>query len=646
MPRLKHLFSPLKISTLTLKNRIVMPAITTNFHQYGDESLVNYYAEIARGGVAMIIIGGIQAIYPSRRETGLSINKDEDIPLMKKLVRATHENGALACAQLAIWNYWARGGVGTAPEEVSPSGVVAMAPVTAWSKPQSAQAGRPLTIEEIHMIEHEYAESAVRAVEAGFDAIQVPARSGNLLSKFLIPYTNRRTDEYGGSLENRMRMLLEILTLVKQRIGNDFPLLCRIAGEDLMPWGLHLAEHQTMAPIIEKAGVHALDTLPAWYESPDPRDQMCVPQGFFVNLAEGIKEVVNIPVSTGVRLTDPVMADRIVAEGKADLISMGKPLIADTDLPNKAREGRFEDIRMCTACCNCWDQIVINKPLTCSVNARVGREAETRIISAATAKKVWVVGGGPGGMEAARIAATRGHKVTLFEKDSQLGGQLRIAALPPCKSEWKTTLNYLTAQIAKLGVEVILNREVAVKTIENEKPDAVIIAAGSQPLTPNIPGINGPNVIAVLDVLTGVKQTGTRVVVIGGGLVGCETAEFLHQQGKKVTIIETQSALAVDVGIWNRPVFLDRLQAAGIGMEVNRKVEQITGQGVITSCPDGQKHVYAADTVVIAAGMKPDTKLAKELATFPCPVIEIGACTGAGKVINAIHDGFEAGSKV
>ncbi len=437
MAKLTKLFEPIKVGSLQLPNRIMMTAMTTGYEQES-ERLTNFYVERVRGGVGLIAIGNLVAIYPSmrgdlaRRNT---ITSDSDIPRLQGLTKAIHDNGGKVAALLSAYGYWAKGGLGAPAEDVSPSGVVLYGDDVREDHPENFPS-RPLTVEEIHILEELLGDAAVRAVQAGFDAIEIQAVGGNLLNRFLSTATNKRTDEYGGTAENRARFLVETITCIKRRVGDSFPLLCRISGEDRVPQGLTIDGYKEIAPLIEQAGVHAIDVMPGWHISRRPADQMCVPPGSFIYLAEGIKQVVSIPVVSNKQIHDPLLAEQILVEGKADIIGLCRPLIADPELPNKAKEGRLEDIRLCTHCNNCFSTIVDEGGISCSVNAKVGKEREYRITLAEKPKKVFVIGGGPAGMEAARVAALRGHQVTLFEKKDKLGGQLLYAVLPPYKEGW------------------------------------------------------------------------------------------------------------------------------------------------------------------------------------------------------------------
>ena len=519
MIKLEKLFQPAKIGSLEIANRIIMTAVTTRYDFEESDRLSRFYAERAKGGVGLIITGALQTIYPSRKTGAGRINlyDDSGIPKLKEWVKAIHDNGSKAAAQLATYNYWSKKGTEGTAESVGPSSVVlpreGIHPLLSLAEYLPPE--RELTLEEIGMIQEAVTAAAFRAQEAGFDAVEFQCFGGNLFHRFTNPFLNRRTDRYGGNVANRMRFMTESIAKIKKKTGDDFPIISRIAGMDPVPWGMGIEYWQEIAAILEKAGVHALNIYPRWHESREPAVQMCVPRNAFVHVAEGIKKVVTIPVITNGRINDPRDAEQILATGKADFVGMTRPLIADPDLPSKAREGRIDEIRFCTACCRCYDDIFSDRFMSCSVNPQAGMEREYAIQRAPKGKKVFILGGGPAGMEAARVAALRGHRVTLFEAKDKLGGQLLYAAIPPYKEEWKTTIGYLTAQLEKLKVEVKLNEAPTAEEIARGKPDVVIIATGAIPHILDLPGIKGPNVATAIDVLAGRKQTGRNVVSRG-----------------------------------------------------------------------------------------------------------------------------------
>ena len=645
MIKLKKLFQPFKIGPLELPNRIIMIAVSTRYDFEESNRLANFYAERAKGGVGLIITGALQTLYPGRKTGASRINiySDSDIPKLKQWVKAIHDNGGRAAAQLATYGYWSKKGTEGTAEEVGPSAVVlpreGIHPI--FSLAEYLPPVRALTLEEIRMIEEAIGDAALRALEAGFDAVEIQCIGGNILHRFTNPFTNIRKDQYGGNVENRLRITTESIANVKQKVGNDFPIICRIPGLDMVPWGLGLSHWQEIAPYVEKAGVHALNVYPRWMESREPLPQMCVPRNAFVPLAEGIKQAVNIPVIAAVRINDPLDAEKILAAGKSDFIGMGRPLVADPDLPNKAKEGRLEDINLCTACCRCYDDVASDRFMCCSVNARAGREGEYTINRTKEAKKVFVIGGGPAGMEAARVAALRGHQVTLFEAKDKLGGQLLYAIVPPYKDEWNSTIRYFTTQLDKLHVKVRMNERCTGQEIEEGRPDVLIVATGATPLILDLPGIHGNHVVTALDVLADRKQIGQNVVIVGGGLTGCETAEFLAQKGKEVTILEMLPRIGADYGPMNRWVVIDRLIAAGIRLETGVKVEGINERGVKVIRSGLYPEFFEADSVVLAMGMVSNDEAARNLVGKVASVFKIGDAAKPASVTEAIESGFK-----
>ncbi|MEA1958049.1 MAG: FAD-dependent oxidoreductase [Chloroflexota bacterium] len=636
MTQLNHLFQPFNIGGVELKNRIVMLSMDTG---YGDDWYASrrdrdYLVARARGGAGLIITGMLMPSSTGQPLPGrVSIHDDRFIPGLKQDVDAVHAAGAKIMPQIGLQYFWARGD-GEKLEEVGPSDVA----TRRNSNP------RPLAVDEIHRIIEEYAEGVHRALDAGFDGVELHCGIGYLIARFISPATNKRTDEYGGSFENRMRFLLEILESAKRKVGDDFSMICRFSADEFMPGGNGLEEGKKIAKALQDAGVHCLNVGAGWHECRTPLIYMSVPRGNFVYLAEEIKKTVDIPVIAAYRINDPVLADSIIADGKADLVGMGRALLADPELPNKAREGRYDDIRPCIACNHCLDCVMLGAAVQCSVNPLLGREAETAVEPARRAKKVFVIGGGPGGMQAAIEAAKLGHDVTLFERSNRLGGNLIPAAIPSHKGEIANLTAYLETQLKKSGVKIALGVEADESMIADEGPEAVIVAAGAEPIVPDFCDTDAPNVVTAIDVLNGVADTGDNIVVVGGGLVGCETAEYLADKGKKVTIVEMLDRMGNDIGLTIRWIVMQRLHNAGIKWFTSATVESIAGSRVRAN-KQCTTMFFDADTVVLAVGMKPRERLTGSLIEEfgeGIPIMSIGDCAEAGKIFQATRSGFDA----
>jgi len=632
---LKYLFEPIKVGNLHIKNRIVMPTLTTAFPM--GETLTSYFVERAKGGAGWIFVG-ICGIEKGLNYT-IDVSSEDAVPGLRNLARAISAEGAHTGLQVFH------------PGRYEFTWITGRKPVSASDVPSSlagTEKPRPLTISEIEKVEDEYAQAALRAKKAEFDAAEFIGSAGYLISQFLSPVTNKRTDGYGGRLENRVRFSLEIVDRARQLVGESYPITFRLSGDELIPGGNGLEETKIIAKKLEDAGVVAFNITAGWHESRIPMITMDVPRGGYVYLAEGVKKVLsNAKVMASNRINDPMLADRIIGEGKADMVSMGRPLLADPELPNKAREGRFEDIRMCTACNQgCFDHIFQASPITCMVNPLVGKEGKIKIESAKEKKKVVVVGGGPGGLEAALIAAKRGHSVVLFERSDKLGGQLNLASVPPCKEELGTIAPYLSTQIRKLGVRVELGKEATLETLSKEKPDAVIIATGAQPLALSIPAEKGQLIIQAWDVLAGTECKGGNIVIAGGGGVGCYTAHYLaEKKGKKVSIIEMTDKVASDVGVSSKWILRKQLKDCGVNLLTSAKLERITKNGVVVRRGDKEESI-SADSVVFALGATPNNKLYNDVKGKFSKVIAIGDCVKPRKALDAIHEGFEAALKI
>ena len=639
----KNLFTPINIKGMEVRNRIVMLPMTTGYCEL-DETVgprfINFFAERAKGGAGLIIMPFSPIRSGSPVVPGLF--EDRFIPGIRNLTSTLHGLGAKASAQF-ILSYHVEFQPGR-PEIVAPSPV--------FNQIMRAMP-RELTVEEIKLIVKEYGKSARRAREGGFDAVEVLVGGGYLLNRFLSPISNKREDEYGGSLENRMRIILEIIAEIRREAGEDFIYGCRLNVEEQMAGGHTIRESTGVAKVLEKAGIDILNTYTGWHEAPLPTVAPSLPRGAFMHLARQIKESVGIPVIAANRINDPFIAERILAEGCADMVGMARALLADPELPNKAREGRADEIVQCLACSNCLSEIMgcyrkWGQPVStaCTVNPLMGREGDNLLQPAAAAKKVFVIGAGPGGLEAAMTAARRGHKVTVFEKGGEPGGLLTIGCLPPFKDEIKDLVKGLIALAKKAGADIKLNTEADSQLIEKEKPDVLIVATGAEPLIPPIPGIDGPNVVMAEDVLTGRRKVSGNVVVIGGGMVGCETAELLlHSKDVgKISVMEMLDKMAENVSPTYRPFFLARLKQEGIALNTRATVTEVTEKGVKVS-QDGKEVLVEADAVVLAAGYKATPGKTEPFKGAAKEVYFVGDCVQARTIKEAVHEGFEAGRK-
>ncbi|MBI4763438.1 MAG: FAD-dependent oxidoreductase, partial [Deltaproteobacteria bacterium] len=501
-----------------------------------------------------------------------------------------------------------------------------------------------------------FGQAAQRARAGGFDAVELLVGAGYLLNRFLSPISNKREDEYGGSLENRMRIIMEAITAIKKAAGEDFPIGVRLNVEEQMPGGHTLEESKVVARILEGAGVRFINVYTGWHESPIPTVAPSLPKGAFAHLAGAMKTVVKVPVIASNRINDAFTGEKIVASGQADLVGMGRALLADPALPLKSREGRLKEITPCLACSNCLSSLMSSsyrkegQPLgvVCAVNPGLGQEGQDLLQKTERPKKVFIVGAGPAGLEAAWTAAFRGHQVTLFEKADQPGGWLRVACLPPHKEELRTLMDHLFDRVQKADAEILLNREVRAEDLKKIPPDVLILACGADPLIPPIPGVDSAPVVSALDVLQGRKTVQGNVIIIGGGLVGCETGEFLLEKVPgvvSVTILEMLDKMAVNLSPSYRPFLLSRLRQMGIRMETKTRVERITEKGVEV-VRNGEAEFIPGDSVILALGLKEDPAMIDSFQGVAPEIYSIGDCIKPRMIKEAMEEGFAVGIKI
>ncbi|TDT63257.1 FAD-dependent oxidoreductase [Fonticella tunisiensis] len=629
-------FAPISIGSIKLKNRLVVSPMVTVFCDpdgFATEQYIAYHEAKAKGGWGLIITEDYAVDPLGRGFWTAGLWKDEQMEGHARLTQRVHQHGAKIVAQIYHAGRQASYDViGQQPVSASPIPCPVMGYIP-----------RELTIPEIKKIVSEFGDAALRAKKCGFDGVEVHGAHGYLIAQFMSTYSNKRCDEYGGPIENRMRFPLEIIADIRKKCGKDFTVIFRISGDEYVPGGRTIEETKLIAAMLEKAGVDAIHVSAGVYGSTwAVIPPLNVTNGWIVNLAEEVKRVVNIPVITVGRINDPRMAETILASGKADLVAMGRASLADPELPNKFAEGRYDDIRHCIGCQQgCLARLFNNEPIRCVVNPTLGFEYLNETKKAKTPKKVTVVGGGLAGMEAARAAALAGHNVTLYEKSDKLGGQFGLAPIPPFKGNMAYLPSWLARQIKKLGINIKLNTEYTPAVCDEEKPDVVIIATGSTPSKPPIPGIDGSNVVFAQDALAGKVTVKGKVLVAGGGMIGCETATHFAMQGKQVAIVELLPEIATDEESTRREFLLNFIEQKKIQVMKGTKVVEINEKGARLE-KDGEIFDFDADTIILALGVKPNSSLAKEL-EGKTEVKVIGDALKIRNALDAVREGFLAG---
>lgn len=663
-----HVFSPITVNGMELKNRIVMTAMHLGYTPEGEvtDRLVDFYGLRAKGGVGLIVVGGCPVDETGGMANMIALYDDRYIRGLSRLTFTVKAEGAKIAAQLYQAGRYTHSAMIGGKKPFSASAV---------RSKFTGEIPRALELDEIPGVQDRFAEAAARAKAADFDAVEILGSAGYLISQFLSPITNLREDEYGGTLENRMRFGVEIVEKVRKAVGPDYPILMRLAGNDFMPGSHTNREARIFAAELEKAGVDLFDVTGGWHETRIPQLSTFVPRKAFTYLAQGIKSAVSVPVLASNRVNDPIQAEEILRNGEADLVTVARGLIADPAFPEKAQAGRADRIYHCIACNQgCFDSIFNMRPVGCLVNPLAGKEGEFQITPATRAKHVVVIGGGPAGLKTAITAAERGHRVTLMEASNRLGGQLLLNRSIPGREEIATAAEDLVANVKALDVEILLGRKATRGHVKQLSPDAVIVATGAEPAWPDIPGVGGDHVVSAWDLLESGKALGRRVVIVGGNAVGLETALYVARQGtlspeslhflaanraedwetleglidngnKEVTVLEMDKKAGREIGLSTRWTVLAELRRLGVNIITLARAARFSSEGVEME-KDGETTLVPADSIVLAMGSVSVNGLAEELEGVAPEVHTIGDAKTPRNALEAIREGFLAGLRV
>ncbi len=649
MARWNMLLEPLQIGPVTAKNRIEAgPSLPCLGNVDGSVSteLVDYYKAKAKGGAAIVTVGesAIDSDYGITHAGQLFLDHDNKIPGLSRIADAIHRYGALASIELC------HGGGATMPGLIGNRPPIAPSPMT--SQLHEALLGHKIDVQVmdhdlIEQVIENYASAALRVKKAGFDMILLHGGHGWLLAQFTSPRTNRRTDEYGGSVENRARFPLRVLARTRELCGPDLAIEYRFSADELVPGGLSQEEGIRFAQLIEEK-VDCFNvscgTMGELKLIPYVHPAYFLPRGKNVHFAAKLKQAVKKPVTAVGAIVDLELAERIVADGQADMVAMTRALISDPSLPEKTFQGLEDEVIPCIRCNECLARVARFIPVRCTTNPRSGIETEVAsLLSVGThRRKVVVAGGGPAGMEAAVTAAERGHDVVLFERDDRLGGNLVAASGPDFKYETKRFLDYLVRRVNALPIDVRAGAAADAASVAAENPDLLVIAVGADPVRSGIPGLDTAEVVWAGDVCADLVETGDRVVVAGGGGIGCETALHLAHKGRKVVVVEMLNEAALDYNFVNRGMLLDLVAEAGIELRTGARVVSVLDGGLTVAHASGDRSDIEADTVVLALGMTPRLATVEALKAAVPRATVVGDCLKPRLIIDAVREGFHA----
>lgn len=632
-----NLFQPIRIGTLEIGNRLVVSPMVTRYCGRDGKAtpqFIAYHEARAKGGWGLIITEN----YAVDEHAGGALRlpglwSDEQVESHGELARRVHRYGTKICCQI----YHA--GRATHPKACTRQTV---AP-SVLKDSTRRDLPRALEVEEIQVIAEQFGDAARRAKQAGFDMVEIHGAHGYLIHEFLSPFSNKRKDAYGGSLYNRCRFLREVIASVRRKTGDGFPIQLRLSAVEGVPGGLGIGETLAIAQLAEEAGVDSLHISQGNHVAMGRMiSPSAVPRAAHAENAAAVKRVVRIPVIGVGRINEPMLASTMLEAGNMDMVAMGRASLADPELPNKAREGRIEDIRYCFGCLQGCIGRAGRDGIRCLANPETGLEYQDVRRPTAIRRKVLIAGGGIAGCEAAILAAQRGHEVQLWERSASLGGSWEAAAMPPYKTEFQTLLFRQQRQIQQEGIAVHLGQEVTEQVLEDERPDVLLVATGGVPQEPPIPGVEREYVVPAVDVLLGRRKAGKHAVVIGGGLVGTETADFMAQQGSRVAVIEMLPQLAGDGEPAANEFLLDDLRTYGVEAWTGAVCVEI-GPNFVVLEQNGTRHtITQVDQVVLAAGLCQNDGLVEIGQKLGIETVPIGDAAGIKNGLYNIWEAFDA----